>query len=474
LTPTTSISALDPLARRVQRVVSATLLAVLPAGCQSYSGRTQSALSDFREGQFETAEVQFADTEFTGSDFLSGAEAGTAASAAGRWEAAIGHFDKAVAKVSEFEEEMIADPERAMEGLASWIINDNTYRYVGEGFERVYLHAFLAMAYLAQGDLDGVWVEKERANKLLEAEEGLYETEYAAGGLGHFLSAVAYELLGELDEAYIDYERMEAKGLGTALAGRSLVRIAQQLHYDDRLAQWVERYGPPVDIAPDSASIYVVGGIGLGPYKIQHSITLPTGDGLIRIVVPDYERRPQAVRGLRLSLTDTGDSLDTVQIEDVSAVAIHNLKDRLAWAAAKSAIRTFAKRELTQQLDSQYGGWGALAGNLFNLATEQADLRCWTTLPDSWHGGHFFVPPGEHALRLEALGGERVDLGRFRLDPGESMVILARTVERRLFVYPIGGVIAEPESLTLGTRPADPIQPEAVTPDPSVTPLTSP
>ena len=475
MTPTTAFSALAPCARRARRVAFAALLAVLPAGCQSYSGRTEDALSDFREGQLAGAEAQFADSDFTGSEFLSGAEAGTVASAAGRWEAAIGHFDRAVAKVTEFEDEMIADPARAMEGIASWIINDNTYRYVGEGFERVYLHAFLGMAYLAQGNLDGVWVEKERANQLLEAEEELYDTHYGAGGLGHFISAVAYEILGELDQAYIDYERMEAKGLGTALAGRSLVRIADKLRYDDRLTLWTERYGPPVSIEQDAASIFVIGGIGVGPYKIQQSITLPTGDGLIRIVVPDYVERPQSVRGLRLSLADTGDSLDTVEIEDVSAVAMHNLKDRLAWAATKSTIRTFAKRELTQHLDDKYGGWGALAGNLFNLITEQADLRCWTTLPDSWHGGHFFVPAGEHALRLEALGGERVDLGRFRLDPGETMVILARTVGRQLYAHPIGGERVVPEPLAVAQPadepgPADPVQLEGVTPDPSATP----
>jgi hypothetical protein len=87
-------------------------------------------------------------------------------------------------------------------------LNDTALAYRGEGFERVYVHACLGMAYLAQGRLDDVFVEVRRANKILEAEEGLYEKEYRAGGLGHFLSATTYELLGKWDDAAIDYRRM--------------------------------------------------------------------------------------------------------------------------------------------------------------------------------------------------------------------------------------------------------------------------
>src|SRR6185436_288146 len=100
-------------------------------------------------------------------------------------------------------------------------------------FERVYVHCGLAMCYLAAGKLDDVYVEARLANQLLESEEELYETQYAAGGWGHLLSAVTYELIGDRDDAYIDYQRMVEKDVGTALAGRALVRLAKQLGRSD-------------------------------------------------------------------------------------------------------------------------------------------------------------------------------------------------------------------------------------------------
>ena len=129
------------------------------------------------------------------------------------------------------------------------------------------VHAGQALAYLGLGKLEDVYVEARLSNRLLESEEKLYEKSYQAGGFGHFLSAITYELLGEPDQAYIDYQRMQEKGVGTELAGKALVRLAADLGYQDDLQRWQELYGeaPPPD--RDSASIVVLAGVGIGPSK---------------------------------------------------------------------------------------------------------------------------------------------------------------------------------------------------------------
>lgn len=417
----------------------------------------EAALHDFQRGHLAEAMKAYGDIEEVGSAFLSGAEAGTVALAAGEWELALEHLGRAALVTRELEGRALAGTERFSETILSWGLNDTARSYEGEGFERVYLHCGLALAYLAQGKLEDVGVEVRLSNQLLEAEEELYSKEYGAGGLGHLLSALSYELRGELDQAYIDYERMEAKGVGTQLAGRALVRLAKELQRSDDLARLEERYGPDPERPPDAANVVVVAGVGLAPFKGEGSLFVPTPDGLIPFAMPQYFERPQPVTGLRLVERGTGASVLTDMLESVTDVAIENLSDRLLWITTKSVARGVLKRELTKQLEDEWGGFGRVLGDIFAVASERADLRSWQTLPDAWHACRLFVAPGVHDLVLEAVGGEAHELGAFELEPGETMVILARTVGTHTYAYAIGGRVVQPAGTTTtgaGSPPA--------------------
>jgi hypothetical protein len=414
-------------------------LVALIAGCASYTERTAHALRDFESGHFDEAFRSYSDREQVDSAFLSGAEAGTVALAAGEWQQAREQFHLAAEASKEIEGRALAGPEELGETLASWVINDTARAYEGEGFERVYLHCGLAMTYLAAGLMDDVYVEARLANELLESEEKLYETHYEAGGWGHLLSAVTYELLGQPDDAYIDYQRMEEKGVGTALAGRALVRLAKALHRDDELAHWQERYGPDIDRPPQAATVVVLAAVGLGPYKVEGILPVPTPDGLFKMAVPTYQDRPQPVTSLQLVAKESGYAVGTELVERVSKVARENLEDRLLWIAAKSVARGLLKRELTKQLEDEYDIAGRIAGDLFTWFSERADVRGWTTLPDSYQACRLFVPPGVHGFRLEAVGGNAVELGDFELDAGETMLVFARTLDTRIYAHVIGG-----------------------------------
>ncbi|MEM7305711.1 MAG: hypothetical protein AAF682_03520 [Planctomycetota bacterium] len=421
------------------RVAAAVLVPLVAAGCASYPERTRDAFHAFQGGHFDSAASAYADPDTTGSDFLSGAEAGTAALCDGDWDGALEHFHRASRSVEDLEGRALVSASSLAETIGSWALNDTALPYRGEGFERVYVHCALAMAYLARGLFDDVWVEVQLANKLLESEEELYETEYRAGGLGHFLSALAYEMSGRLDDAYIDYRRMVDKGVGTELAGRALVRISEDLGWSEDLERWEADYGPPTPRPLGAASIVVLGGVGTGPFKVEASFPVPTPDGVIPFSAAGYERRGQPVSGLRLRLgADT--TVRTDVLEHVSDIAEENLEDRVLWMAAKSVARGVVKRELTKSLQNEFDLAGRIAGDLFAVMTERADLRAWQTLPDSWQAARMFVAPGVHDLRLEAIGGDEVHLGAFQLEEGETMILLARTVETRLYAHAIGGL----------------------------------
>jgi hypothetical protein len=431
-----------PVHQRSRRPSTAAFAGVgllVATGCRSYPERTQAALADFQRGHFAAAVDAYDDPDTTGSAFLAGAEAGTAALAGGDWKGAIERFGRASDVVADIERSALISPESLAETLSSWTLNDTMTTYEGEGYERVMVHAGAALAYLADGRFDDARVEVRRANALLESEEQLYEKEYAAGGLGNLVSALTYELEGDLDDAYIDYGRMLAKGVGEELAGKTLVRLARVLDRREDREGWRERFGPETERPDDAAQVVVLAGVGLAPFKEEVSITLPGPDGLIRWVVPRYVERPQPVARLVLSVEGAQESVSTVVVEDVAKVSHENLEDRIGWMAARSAARAVGKYALSKQLEDSAEGLGWIVGSLFTLTTERADLRSWQTLPATWQAARLYLPPGAHELVLSADGGGRVALGTFELEPNETMFVIARTLGTDVHAYPVGG-----------------------------------
>ena len=454
LHPRSTVKLLHP-----HRTGPALVLALGLASCATYPQRTAAALTRFQDGHFGSAQEAYADPETTGSEFLRRAEGGMVALTAGDWARAQDEFNGAARAVEAVEEQALLGPKNLGESLLAFTVSEGAAAYEGEGYERVQLHAALAMTYFAQGDLDGVWVEAQRANQLLEGEEKLYEKKYAAGGLGHFISALAYELLEQYDQAYIDYERMVDKGVGLDLAGKAMVRIGSQLRYTDTLPRLIERFGPPAELpgadAGGADSVVVIAGVGLGPFKRETTLPVPTKGGILQWSVPGLQRRPQQVQGVVLRSIGLG-SVQSSVIEDVARVAEENLSDRLGWLAARSAVRAIMKRELTQSLASDHGIGGRIAGDLFMLVTERADLRAWQTLPDTWQAARLWVRPGVHDLALEAVGGQSQVLDTYQLEAGETMIVLARTLGGRVYAHPLGGLRVSPPEENSAPAVADP------------------
>ncbi len=413
-------------------------LLLLGVSCASYTQRADAALGAFRSGDFARSRELFGGGSVTDSDFLRGAEAGSASLAAGDWEAALADFGQAAKAVEEIERESLTSPEQAGRSILSWTVNESFTDYRGEGYERVLVHVGLGLAYLARGEVEDMLVEVRRANALLEGEEKLYDTEYAAGGMGHLLSALGYELLGRLDDAFIDYRRMSEKGLAQDLVGPALVRLSEELGRTDT-GLWIDQYGPADYLPEGAASVVLIAGVALGPYKQATTLTIPTKGALAQWSVPTYVRRADTPGALLLSSRDAPGAARAVVVEDVASVAEKNLSDRLAWLATKSAVRGLMKRQLTRELSEEYGPVARVAGDLFTLATERADLRSWLTLPASYQAARLWLEPGAHELTLEVQGGDALTLGNFELAPGEIVFVLARSLGPRVYAHVIGG-----------------------------------
>lgn len=447
----TPVASIRPArARRVGGVVAALTLGAL-ASCQTYNDRVAGAVDAFARGNFDQAEAAFGQKSTTGSSFLSGAEAGMAAFSAGRFGEARDHFERAQRAAQDISDRGAVGVSSLTESVLTLAINESQADYAGEGYERVMVHVMLGLCYLTQFRAEDVLVEAKRVDELLTGEEELYESSYGAGGIGHFMSAMAYELVGQPGEAYIDYQRMHDKGVGGDLVASALRRLARRLGRGNDVARWEQEFGAGgPDPDPKSPSVVLIAGLGMGPAKRETKLDVPVKGGVFSFAVPSFDQGSGRVGSLELVFPESGVTVRSAVVEDVAAVAKENLDDRIAWISARSAGRGLLKRQLADQMrDNKRGEVLGLIADVFTIATERADLRAWRTLPRSWVAARAYVPADEFVdIELHERGGDRIALGRYRLLEGETMFVVARALDSGVVAHVVGGEAFEPSDET--------------------------
>lgn len=184
--------------------------------------------------------------------------------------------------------------------------------------------------------------------------------------------------------------------------------------------------------ASKESEVIIFFGCGMAPRKSQIKISIPIPDvGIISLAFPKYEVVPNPVR--YGALYDSQGRLygRTFVLTDLEAIAIRNLDDRMATLALKQVLRSAIKGTMVKAARDEGGIAAELAANLYNVITEQADLRCWQTLPQNMQVARIPLPAGRHELvfALHAGMGGRSQDKEFTLDvrPGETTFVNARS-----------------------------------------------
>jgi hypothetical protein len=430
-------------------------LAILPVlaagGCSAslfrdYPDTAWPGIEAFEDGDFAYAARRFADIEGTrGSDaFLGRAEAGMAYHVAGQLRRATAEWLEAAAILDGFGDRPTVSGRTVTEGALSFLINDKTVPYDGEGFEAALLHGFLAWDFLRMDDLDGAMVEVKRGYEIEQFEEARYGTTYGMNRFARYVAALAQEFDGRPDEAEIDLNRLaEDLGAPHPAVQYSLERVRGR----DRR--------PTLVVAFERDRM---------PEKTEESLVFNTRRSFGQIAVPAFARDGGGAGGTLRVLVDGAEVGRTVLLEDVEEVARSNLRDRIGWVTARALARTAAKTilvdEAAERVEDEHGEWAGLLVGLFgsalNLASESADLRSWLTLPRDLQVLRVPVEPGPHALRLEwsgGAGGGRIqpwaDLGVVEFEAGRTVLVGARSLGAALHAKPPRGRIREDRQDTL-------------------------
>lgn len=306
----------------------------------------------------------------------------------------------------------------------SFILNEGMVQYKGEDYEKVFINAELAINFLMENNLEAAQVETRKLNDKLYKYKYEAKLDYQQNPFAFYLSALIWEENRQWDDAYIDYKKTYEVDPNIPYLKRDLIRAARKAQRSDELAKWKKEFKEVT--LPDTkgkGEVVLILQQGWGPRKQPHPQW---------VKVPKLYPVDSFTRSARLVIDGVG-SENSQSISSVERVAIKTLDDAYAELIAKRVAGVAAKAVISDQVRQKNELLGQLTWLGLNII-DQADLRQWVTLPQSFQVARMWVPPGNYKAYAEGLdvvdkpSGERSEDFEIKVVPDRKVFLHWRTL----------------------------------------------
>ena len=470
----------------------AILLAGAAAGCGTFShyptGMEQTTLAPLRTGQVPDYQKTLGKRTTGNAGALFALELGRVALLEGDFDASRRAFADAFAGIEDLDNRAVVSARGAAAQGGAVLVNDKVIPYRVSSYERTLAHHYQILNYLAAGDLTGAGVEVRRANR--EQQEALErhakeidrakskvsnapETDAAAtnapedadrdpqlasvyagldqlagatkssfqNGATLYLSAVVWEMLGEPNDAYIDCKKALELAPDNVFLQLDAVRLAKRLGMREDLADFERRFGRAAQMpAADSeklaarARLVVVVEDGLVPPKTEVSLPypLPSANAIGALALPTYATGVPPPAPARVAL-DGAELASAAPVCNVAALAARALAEQMPGILTRQVARAVAKGVATKAAHDGAGELGELIATLYNVVSEQADLRSWLSLPAHVQIFNAFVEPGARSVAV--AGGGAPWTGHVTLRAGKTTLIYVSRIDLAVYSH---------------------------------------
>ncbi|MDP2227982.1 MAG: hypothetical protein Q8J78_10970 [Moraxellaceae bacterium] len=459
------------LFRTLPRVLTFVLAPLILGGCAAssvlspYPGQAAAWQRALDTGQADSAFASLTNKRSSADRLLYLQEQGRIGQLAGKADDSRSAFESAIGAYENLENRATISATASLASGASLLTNDNARPYNGSLYERVFVHQYQALNFLANGDATGALVEVRRANLIQnealakkeksvdkarnEAESKGFDAErygnyfsgmdIAAGRVKSsfqnaatfYLSGLIYEATGQHNDAYIDYRKALELVPDNRYVQRDVVRTGLRSGLED--AEKLARQLGNVQVAPKAGEgelvIYLEE--GYVPAKSPLNIPIWTSKTTNNVSFPVYAGNVPAAQSM--VVTVNGASLETALLVDTRALAVRTLKDELPGMMARAFLRLASKQEMQRKLQEQDPLLGLL-GSVYSLVTDQADLRSWLTLPGSGQVLRLPLSAGTHRVSLPGLAPLDIEVRNGRPTLVHLAVLPGKTYSR---VYPL-------------------------------------
>lgn len=369
-------------------------LAFFIAGCSTYQTKVGAARSHMFSARYDEAAKELAPlAEKEGDDqLLYLLDYGTVLQLGGKFDESTKVFLKA-AKIAE-----IKDYHSLSRVAGSILLSENMVQYKGEDYEKLLINVFLAQSFAFKGDLDEALVETRRLDEILNKYRIEAKRDYEQNAFAVYLSGIIWEADRRWDDAYIAYNRVNQLNSGIDLLKGDLLRTAKAAQRPEALEKLKNQYpGKKIDSwykDKRMGEIVLVYHQGRAPVKKPH----PESPRFPKLVAV-----PTVTQRAILKVAGKGESTSE-KIYSVQDIAIRTLDDAYAGLVAKRTAGIVAKAVVADQIRQKNEALGMIAWIGMNLA-DQADVRQWSTLPESFQIARFPVEEGTYKVTVQGIDG---------------------------------------------------------------------
>jgi hypothetical protein len=387
-----------------------------------YSQQMKQSRSAQLKGEFVKAEASVISVNSHHNNFgLSQLEKARLQFLANHWLASQKSFELAYAQIQAQEQAAKIQISRGLKKVNAVVTNDNAIAYEIASYEQSMLHSYQALNYLYQGSLEGALVEVRRANLVQESALKANQTEVydahkemADKGINSnklysnypsmdnligdvknsfqnaytfYLSGLLYEAGKQPNDAYIDYKRAIEIYPDNTYLQQDVLRLAKKLGMHEELSRFEQRFGHYKTInKKKSGQVVVIFEQGIVNVKEEARLNLPMFNTnsdvkFFTFALPVYRGRLSTLTPLSISIDEK--SYLSQEIVRLQSLATKDLQDKLPGLLTRQAIRLVAKEQLRQNLKKSGGDVGNILASLYNVASEKADTRSWSSLPDN-------------------------------------------------------------------------------------------
>jgi len=435
-------------------VVITTIIIVL-SGCtssqftnifQGYSEQMKPVIEAQRQGEFVKANKLLDErADINNRYVLSLLEKGRLQFLSDDWQASQKSFAQAFIAVEEQRNKAKIQISKGFENLGAVVSNDSAISYQVPYYEQGMLHSYQALNYLFQHDFSGALVEIRRANLVQENALKAYESEInqaknklqksgmSTDSLGQvypsmkstigeikngfqnaftfYLSGILYEASGELNDAYIDYKRAIEISPKNSYLQQDVLRLAKKLGMQDDLERFELRFGKyKTKHLKDQGQVVVLIEQGIVNSKKEVGVNLPLGRNdhelkFFSFSLPVYQR--PLPKHNKLIFKNADKIYQSNEILRIQSLAAKDLQDQLPTLLTRQVVRVVAKEQMRQKLSREAGDVGNILASIYNMASEKADTRSWSTLPDQVDIVRMDLPAGKQTLEVQLKGQQK-------------------------------------------------------------------
>ncbi len=310
----------------------------------------------------------------------------------------------------------------------SMLLNEGMVQYKGDPFEKVTINAMTAINFLMLENYDSALVEAKRINSRLLKYETDGKKRYDQSAFAYYLSAMIWEAQRKWDDAYIDYKKAYKIDPGIPFIGKDLIRLAKRSQRISAYKKWKNTFSG----FKENRSWY--------NNKLGEVILIyQQGWGPRKQARPENHKYPmlRPVRSFTKSAKmaiEGGPSGKSQFLYSIQDAAIKTLEGDYAALVARRVGGVVAKAVVSDQIRQKNKALGDLAWIAMNIA-DRADLRHWSTLPQSIQLVRLKVKPGTYKVKLKGLSsrgmptGESAEYHDIKVSPKKMVFLNWRSVE---------------------------------------------